>query len=62
MERFCFGKEDMPTWLMSAISCGLVQLDSTRGCLVIQTGLGDEFAEFGDVITYDNGELGVTHK
>ena len=62
MERFCFGKEDMPTWLMSAISCGLVQLDSARGCLVVDTGLGDELVEFGDVITFEHGELGVHHQ
>lgn len=62
MERYCFGKEYMPTWLLSAISCGLVQLDSARGCLVVDTGLGDELVEFGDVITFENGELVVHHK
>ena len=52
----------MPTWLLSAISCGLVQLDSARGCLVVDTGLGNELVEFGDVITFENGELVVHHK
>lgn len=62
MERFCFGKEYMPNWLLSAMSCGLVQLDSTRGGLVVDTGLGNEFVMVGDVITFENGELGVQHQ